>query len=182
MPILTSRKKTIIKEYGDQNPGDKDVGKEGDAPKKSGRDEYYNESNLQVWKDRCLRRDDEIKGMANKLADLQSVVSFMMQNNVMQPPFPLQDMPMLRKGGRKQSRSMARKRSTHISLHGRSGEESRSKVTRRGHLVPGEHMSKNPEISREKGLCFDTVNEEKSKRTHNDTESSAPKRLKSADS
>ncbi|KAL7250592.1 hypothetical protein ACSBR1_012589 [Camellia fascicularis] len=25
-------------------------------PKKGGRDEYYNESDLQVWKDRCLRR------------------------------------------------------------------------------------------------------------------------------
>ena len=32
-----------------------------------------------------------MKGMANKLADLQSVVTFMMQNNVMQPPFPLKD-------------------------------------------------------------------------------------------
>ncbi|KAL7185804.1 hypothetical protein ACSBR2_027712 [Camellia fascicularis] len=29
--------------------------------------------------------------MANKLADLQSVANFMMQNNVMQPPFPLED-------------------------------------------------------------------------------------------
>ncbi|KAL7191006.1 hypothetical protein ACSBR2_023140 [Camellia fascicularis] len=29
--------------------------------------------------------------MENKLADLQSVVNFMIQNNVMQPPFPLQD-------------------------------------------------------------------------------------------
>ncbi|KAL7164929.1 hypothetical protein ACSBR2_040760 [Camellia fascicularis] len=32
-----------------------------------------------------------------------------------------------------------------------------------------------------KELCFDTVNEEKSKMTHNDTGSSAPKRLKSVD-
>ncbi|KAL7213022.1 hypothetical protein ACSBR2_015679 [Camellia fascicularis] len=38
--------------------------------------------------------DDEMKGMTNKLADLQSVVNFMMQNNVMQLPFPLQDTPM----------------------------------------------------------------------------------------
>ncbi|KAL7213093.1 hypothetical protein ACSBR2_015741 [Camellia fascicularis] len=35
-----------------------------------------------------------MKGMANKLADLQSVVNFMMQNNVMQPPFPLEDTPI----------------------------------------------------------------------------------------
>ncbi|KAL7208373.1 hypothetical protein ACSBR1_030180 [Camellia fascicularis] len=40
---------------------------------------------------KCLWRDGEMKGMTNKLADLQSVVSFMMQNNVMQPLFPLQD-------------------------------------------------------------------------------------------
>ncbi|KAL7227764.1 hypothetical protein ACSBR1_022609 [Camellia fascicularis] len=75
----------------DQNPKEKDIGQEGDAPKKPDRDEYYNESDLQVWKDKCLRRDDEMKGMENKLADLQSVVNFMMQNNVMQPPFPLKD-------------------------------------------------------------------------------------------
>ncbi|KAL7174055.1 hypothetical protein ACSBR2_033328 [Camellia fascicularis] len=30
----------------DPNPGEKDVDKEGNAPKKGGRDEYYNESNL----------------------------------------------------------------------------------------------------------------------------------------
>ncbi|KAL7239685.1 hypothetical protein ACSBR2_005553 [Camellia fascicularis] len=72
-----------MKEHGDQNPVENNVSKEGDAPKKAGRDEYYNESNLQERKDRCLRRDDEMKGMINKLADLQSVVNFIMQNNVM---------------------------------------------------------------------------------------------------
>ncbi|KAL7183186.1 hypothetical protein ACSBR1_041795 [Camellia fascicularis] len=65
-------------ETQDQNHGDKDVRQEGDVPKKSDRSGYYNEDNLQVWKDRCLRRDDEMKGMANKLADLQTVVNFMM--------------------------------------------------------------------------------------------------------
>ncbi|KAL7243663.1 hypothetical protein ACSBR1_015969 [Camellia fascicularis] len=54
----------------DPNPGEKDVDKEGHAPKKAGRDEYYNENDLQIWKDGCLRRDGEMKGMANKLADL----------------------------------------------------------------------------------------------------------------
>ncbi|KAF5931769.1 hypothetical protein HYC85_027940 [Camellia sinensis] len=43
--------------------------------------------------------------MANKLADLQSVGNFMMQNNVMQPPFSLQDTPIpaanAQKGGQK---------------------------------------------------------------------------------
>ncbi|KAL7182810.1 hypothetical protein ACSBR1_041478 [Camellia fascicularis] len=58
--------------------GEKNVGQEGDIPYQS---RYYNEDNLQVWRDRCLRRDEEVKEMANKLADLQSIVNFMMQNN-----------------------------------------------------------------------------------------------------
>ncbi|KAL7194455.1 hypothetical protein ACSBR1_034804 [Camellia fascicularis] len=33
-------------EAQDPNPGEKDVGKEGNALKKAGRDEYYNESDL----------------------------------------------------------------------------------------------------------------------------------------
>ncbi|KAL7247484.1 hypothetical protein ACSBR2_002405 [Camellia fascicularis] len=40
----------------EQNPEEKDVGQEGEVSKKAGRGEYYNESDLQVWKDRCLRR------------------------------------------------------------------------------------------------------------------------------
>ncbi|KAL7257541.1 hypothetical protein ACSBR1_003781 [Camellia fascicularis] len=91
----------------DQNLKEKDVSQEGDAPKKARQGGYYNESDLHVWKDRCLRRDDKMKGIANKLTDLQSVVNFMMQNNVMQPPFPLKDAPILaakndaQKGGQK---------------------------------------------------------------------------------
>ncbi|KAL7191538.1 hypothetical protein ACSBR2_023589 [Camellia fascicularis] len=81
-------------ETRDKNHGGKNVGQEDDIPKKSDRSGYYNEDDLQVWKDRCLRRDDEIKGMANKLADLQTVINFRMQNDVMQPPFPLQDTPI----------------------------------------------------------------------------------------
>ncbi|KAL7181609.1 hypothetical protein ACSBR1_040496 [Camellia fascicularis] len=82
-------------ETRDKNHGGKNVGQEGGIPKKSDQSGYYNEDDLQVWKDRCLRRDGEINGMANKLADLQTVINFMMQNNVMQPPFPLQDTPIL---------------------------------------------------------------------------------------
>ncbi|KAL7206169.1 hypothetical protein ACSBR2_018977 [Camellia fascicularis] len=78
----------------DQNPREKDVSQEGDVAKKAGRGEYYNESDLQVWKDRCLRRDSKMKETANKLADLQSIVNFMIQTNVMQPPFPLEDTPI----------------------------------------------------------------------------------------
>ncbi|KAL7201075.1 hypothetical protein ACSBR1_032891 [Camellia fascicularis] len=95
------------KETHDKNHGGKDVGQEGDIPKKTDRSGYYNEDNLQVWKERCLRRDDEVKDMANKLANLQTLVNFMMQNNVMQQPFPLQDTPIpaakkdAQKGGQK---------------------------------------------------------------------------------
>ncbi|KAL7167618.1 hypothetical protein ACSBR2_038142 [Camellia fascicularis] len=81
-------------ETRDKNHREEDVGQEGDVPKKSDRSEYYNEGDLQVWKDRCLRRDDEIKAIANKLADPQTVVNFLMQNNIIQPPFPLQDTPI----------------------------------------------------------------------------------------
>ncbi|KAL7176825.1 hypothetical protein ACSBR2_030215 [Camellia fascicularis] len=81
-------------ETRDQNPEKKDVGQEGDVLKKADRGGYYNENDLQVWKDKCLWRDGDMKGMANKFGDLQSVVNFMMQNNVMQPPFPLQDTPI----------------------------------------------------------------------------------------
>ncbi|KAL7227131.1 hypothetical protein ACSBR1_022071 [Camellia fascicularis] len=82
------------KETRDKNHGRKDIGQEGSVPKKSNRSWYYNEDDLQVWKDRCLRRDDEMKGMADKSADLQTVINFMMQNNVMKSPFPLQDTPI----------------------------------------------------------------------------------------
>ena len=92
-------------ETQNQNHGKKDVGQDGDVPKKPNRSGYYNKDDLQVWKDRCLRRDKEVKEMANKLTDLQLVVNFMMQNNVMQPPFPLQATPILaanaQKGGQK---------------------------------------------------------------------------------
>ncbi|KAL7180401.1 hypothetical protein ACSBR1_043574 [Camellia fascicularis] len=92
-------------ETRDQNHRVKDVGQEDNVPKKTDQSRYYSEDNLQVWKDRCLRRDEEVKEMANKLADLQSVVNFMMQNNVMQPSFLLQDTPIpaanAQKGGQK---------------------------------------------------------------------------------
>ncbi|KAL7232573.1 hypothetical protein ACSBR2_010559 [Camellia fascicularis] len=94
-------------ETRDKNHGGKDVGQEGDVQKKTDQSGYYNEDDLQVWKERYLRRDDEIKTIANKLADLQTMVNFMMQNNVIQPPFPLQDTPIpaanARREGRKQS-------------------------------------------------------------------------------
>ncbi|KAL7178426.1 hypothetical protein ACSBR2_031548 [Camellia fascicularis] len=65
-------------ETRDKNHGGKDIGQEGGIPKKSDRSGYYNEDDLQVWKDRCLRRDDEMKRIVDKLADLQMVVNFMM--------------------------------------------------------------------------------------------------------
>ncbi|KAL7255500.1 hypothetical protein ACSBR1_009614 [Camellia fascicularis] len=42
-------------ETRDQSHGVKDAGQEGDAPKTTDRSEYYNEDDLQVWKDRYLR-------------------------------------------------------------------------------------------------------------------------------
>ncbi|KAL7214880.1 hypothetical protein ACSBR1_027125 [Camellia fascicularis] len=51
------------------NLGVNDVGKGRNIPKKRGRDEYYNERDFQVWKDRCLKRDEEMKEMENKLTD-----------------------------------------------------------------------------------------------------------------
>ena len=75
-------------EARDQGHREKDVGQEGYISMKTDQSKYYNEDNLQVWRDRCLRREEEVKKLAKKLADLQSVVNFMMQNNVMQPPIP----------------------------------------------------------------------------------------------
>ncbi|KAL7202404.1 hypothetical protein ACSBR1_033972 [Camellia fascicularis] len=74
------------------NLGANDAGKGCNDPRKGCRDECYNESDPKVWKDRCLRRDKEMKDMAIKLTYLQTVVNFMIQNNVMQPSFLLQDM------------------------------------------------------------------------------------------
>lgn len=61
--------------------------------KKGSRDEYYQEGDLQVWNDKWLRRDEELKDTVSKLTDLYTVVNFMMQNNVMQLAFSLQDTP-----------------------------------------------------------------------------------------
>ncbi|KAL7197965.1 hypothetical protein ACSBR2_020482 [Camellia fascicularis] len=80
-----------------------------------------------------------------------------------------------------------------IPHHGKENEHSHrpSREVERGESVRGDSQRtprtrgtyvKEPKNIQGKGLCFDTVNEEKSKRTYNDTESSTPKRLKSVDS
>ena len=46
-------------ETRDQSHGVKDTSQEGDAPKTTDRSGYYNEDNLQVWKDRYLRRNED---------------------------------------------------------------------------------------------------------------------------
>ncbi|KAL7251453.1 hypothetical protein ACSBR1_013312 [Camellia fascicularis] len=46
-------------ETRDQSYGVKDASQEGDAPKTTGRSRYYNEDDLQVWKDRYLRRNED---------------------------------------------------------------------------------------------------------------------------
>ncbi|KAL7245736.1 hypothetical protein ACSBR2_000968 [Camellia fascicularis] len=175
----------------DQNPREKDVGQKGDAPKKVDRDEYYNESDLQVWKDRCLRRDSEMKGMTNKLADLRSVVNFMMQSNVMQPPFPFKDtlIPVAKnnaqKGGQKAVLVVLQhdkvKECSHRPSRDAGRAESMRGESQRTPRTKGTYVKEHQHVQG-KELCFDTVNEKKSKRTHNNTGSSATKRLKSVDS
>ncbi|KAL7195267.1 hypothetical protein ACSBR1_035479 [Camellia fascicularis] len=167
-------------ETRDQNPGEKGVSNEGNVPKKSNRGGYYN-----------LRRDGEMKGMENKLADLQSVVNFMMQNNVMQPPFPLQDTSILT--AKNNAQKGGQKTVPVVPQHTRTKEHSyrTSREVQRGESMKGDsrrtHRTKeaDPKEHRHvqgKELCFDVTNGERSKRTHNDTGSSAPKRLKSVDS
>ena len=46
-------------ETHNQSHGVKDAGQEGDAPKTTDRSGYYNEDELQVWKDRYLRRNED---------------------------------------------------------------------------------------------------------------------------
>ncbi|KAL7248834.1 hypothetical protein ACSBR1_011084 [Camellia fascicularis] len=46
-------------ETRDQSHGVKDASQEGDAPKTTDRSGYYNEDDLQVWKDRYLRRNED---------------------------------------------------------------------------------------------------------------------------
>ena len=46
-------------ETRDQSHGVKDAGQKGDAPKTTDRSGYYNEDDLQVWKDRYLRRNED---------------------------------------------------------------------------------------------------------------------------
>ncbi|KAL7183695.1 hypothetical protein ACSBR2_025973 [Camellia fascicularis] len=154
----------------EQGQKERNVGQTGDATRKPDQGRYYKEDDLQVWKDRCLRRDDEVKEMANKLADLQSVVNFMMQNNVMQPPFPLHDTPVpavnTQKGGQipvapQHDRS---RRHSHQTSREVGRGESRREESRRTHHTreanPKEHRHVQGQV-----LCFNTPNKEGSKKT-----------------
>ncbi|KAL7176513.1 hypothetical protein ACSBR2_029945 [Camellia fascicularis] len=172
----------------DQNPKEKDVDQEGNPPKKASRDKYYNKNDLQAWKDRCLKGDDEMKGTTNKLADLQSVVNFMMQNNVMQPPFPLKDTPILaakndtqKEGQKAVPQHDQVKELSHQASWNTERAESMRGESQRTPRTNGTYVKNHLHVQG-KELCFDTVNEEKSKKTHNNTGSNAPKKLKSVDS
>ncbi|KAL7256381.1 hypothetical protein ACSBR1_010327 [Camellia fascicularis] len=46
-------------EARDKNHGGKDVGQESGVSKKTDRSGYYNKDDLQVWKDRYLRRNED---------------------------------------------------------------------------------------------------------------------------
>ncbi|KAL7262102.1 hypothetical protein ACSBR1_000478 [Camellia fascicularis] len=170
-----------------QNHRKKDIGQTGDIPKNVDQGRYYNEDNLQVWKDRYLRRDEEVKEMANKLADLQSVVNFMMQNNVIQPPFPLHDTPIPKVNTQKEGQipiAPQHNRSRRHS-HQTSGEAGRGESRRE----ESQRIRRTKEADRKErrdvqgqALCFDTSHGERSKKAHHKAESSVPKRLKSNDS
>ncbi|GMP27252.1 hypothetical protein CsSME_00003323 [Camellia sinensis var. sinensis] len=143
----------------DQNHDKKDVGQEGDVPKKSDQSGYYNEDNLQVWKDRCQRRNEEVKEMANKLADLQSVVNFMMQNNVMQPLFLLQDTPIptanARKGGQKTILVAPQHTKSEKHSHQPSRKIGREGKNLEGHIAPRRQTLKN--IGMFKGKSYASI-------------------------
>ncbi|KAL7164915.1 hypothetical protein ACSBR2_040749 [Camellia fascicularis] len=174
-------------ETRDQNHGEKDISQTGDTPKNADQGRYYNEDNLQVWKDRCLRRDEEVKEMANKLADLQSVVNFMMQNNVTQPPYPLHGTPIPKVNTQKEGQipiapqhNRSRRHSHQTSREvgrGESGKEESQRTRRTKEADPKEHRDVQGQA-----LCFNTSHGERSKRAHHEAESSVPKRLKSNDS
>ncbi|KAL7240382.1 hypothetical protein ACSBR2_006101 [Camellia fascicularis] len=129
--------------------------------------------------------------MANKLVDLQSVINFMMQNNVMQPPFPLKDTPIpaakndAQKGGQKAIPVVPQhdkvKERSHQPSRDAGRAESMTKESQRTPRAKGTYVKEHQHVQG-KELCFNTMNEKKSKRMHNDTESNAPKRLKSVDS
>ncbi|KAL7259762.1 hypothetical protein ACSBR1_005602 [Camellia fascicularis] len=132
-----------------------------------------------------------MKGMENKLADLQSVVNFMMQNNVMQPLFPLED--TLIPAAKNDAQKGGQKAIPAVPQHDRTNEHSYrpSRDVERGESMRGESQktpraketyAKKHRHVQGKELCFDTTNGRRSKRTHNDSGSSAPKRLKSVNS
>ncbi|KAL7195105.1 hypothetical protein ACSBR1_035339 [Camellia fascicularis] len=52
------------------NPEANNVAKGRGGNKKGSRDEYYRESDLEIQRDRCQRRDEKLKDTANKLTDL----------------------------------------------------------------------------------------------------------------
>ncbi|KAF5934264.1 hypothetical protein HYC85_030435 [Camellia sinensis] len=141
-------------ETRDKNHREEDVGQKGDVPKKSNRSEYYNEDDLQ-------------------------------------PPFPSQDTPI--PATKKDAQAGGQKTTPTTLQHDRTKEHSYrpSREVGRGESRMGDsqrtHRTKEAD-SKElrhvqgKDLCFNATNGGRFKRTHNDTGSSAPKKLKSEDS
>ncbi|KAL7237338.1 hypothetical protein ACSBR2_003597 [Camellia fascicularis] len=74
--------------------------------------------------------------MVNKLTDLQTVVNFMMQNNVMQLAFPLQDTPTtaakagVQKGEQKAVPTVLQYAKGQENSHRQSRDAGRTKSTR----------------------------------------------------
>ncbi|GMP84862.1 hypothetical protein CsSME_00038225 [Camellia sinensis var. sinensis] len=141
-------------ETRDKNHGEEDVGQEGDVPKKSDRSKYYNE-------------DDP------------------------RPPFLSQDTPI--PAAKKDAQAGEQKTTPTTPQHDRTKEHSHqpSREVGRGESRRGDSQrthrtkeadSKEHRYVQGKDLCFNATNGGRSKRTRNDTGSSAPKRLKSGDS
>ncbi|KAL7211175.1 hypothetical protein ACSBR2_014120 [Camellia fascicularis] len=110
-------------------------------------------------------------------------------NNVMQPLFSLQDTPIPAANAQKEGQktvpivpqhTRSEKHSHRLSREVGRGE-SRMEETRRTHRTKKADPREHRHVQRQE-LCFDATNGERSKRAHNEAESSAPKRLKSGDS
>ena len=130
-----------------------------------------------------------MKEMANNLTNLQSIVNFIMQNNVMQPPYPLQDTPMPAANAQKQGQKAIPEAPQHNGSERHSHRPSREV----GRREPRREESRRTQHAKEadprghrhvqgQALYFDTTHGEGSKRARHETECSIPKRLKSKDS
>ena len=130
--------------------------------------------------------------MVEILTDLQTVVNFMMQNNVMQPTFPLKDTPV--PAGKIGASREGLKTTPTMPQHGKGHGETRRTSKDVGH--PESRRAESQRTPRAKktyvrgsqqiqghGLCFDETEDiGRSKKTNQNASNKMSKRLKSIDS